>query len=249
MYIFRKQDGLQIKYLSPDEISNTNPLQIHLRRAEELRFFRNHPSLGIDEVDLSSTGNSDRDSVQPRPQPLPAQPLKAQVVIRRENSFNFSVKVGDLGDNKEAFRKAGQRISEAIISSVPSGGNPGGLLPENHAEVSVIPEPTAESSSSAVVNMPLRSSRKTIFVGESKVSYRIEDIQWPLGAVSFKDDIPRLIREWHESSRVYLKGTPVPMKYWGQLFRGIQHESWEVLKKGYSEQKVSFHGLLHHFSY
>lgn len=139
-----------------------------------------------------------------------------------------------------AFREAGQQISEAIVASVPSGRNPGGHLPENHTEISVIPEPPAESSSSAAINAPLRTSKKTIFLDGNKVSYTIEDIQWPLGAISFKDDIPRLIREWHESSRVYLKGIPVAMKYWGQLFRGIQHESWDVLKKGYSEQKVGF---------
>jgi hypothetical protein len=217
-----------------------NPLQIHLRRAEELRFFRNHPSLGIDEVDAPPASNSERASVQPRPQPLPAQPLKAQVVIRRENSFNFSVKVGNLGDNTKAFRETGKRISEAIISSVPSGGNPGGSLPEDCAKVSVIPEPSTEVSSSVPVSIPFRSSKKKIFLGDNEVSYTVEDIQWPLGAISFKNDIPGLIREWNESSRVTLKGNPVPMKYWGQLFRGIRHESWEVLKKGYSEQKVNF---------
>lgn len=171
---------------------------------------------------------------------MPTQPLKAQVVIRRENSFNFSVKVGDLGNNTNVFREAGKQISKAIVASVPSGGNPGGLLPEDHAEISVIPEPAAEPSSPAAANIPLQSAVKKIFIGDNKVSYTIEDIKWPLGAISFKDDIPGLIREWHESSRVYLKGIPVPMKYWGQLFRGIQHESWEVLKKGYSQQKVGF---------
>ncbi len=249
MYIFRTQDGLQIKYLNRDEISDTNPLKIHLRRAEELRFFRNHPSLGIDEVDPSYTGNSERNFVQPHAPPLPTQPLKAQVVIRRENSFNFSVKVGHLGNNTNVFQEAGQKISKAIVASVPSGGNPGGLLPENHAEISVMPEPAAESSPSVAIDIPLQSKVKKIFIGDNKVSYTIEDIKWPLGAVSFKDDIPGLIREWHESSRVYLKGNLVPMKYWGQLFRGIQHESWEVLKKGYSQQKVGFQAFLPYFSH
>jgi hypothetical protein len=246
------QDGHQIKYLDLDETSNMNPLQIHLRRAEELRFFRNHAPLGIDEVTPLPAGNSDNELAQPRPPPslqpcpppLPTQPLKAQVVIRRENSFNFNVKVGDLNNNTEAFREAGHRISEAIISSVPSSGNPGGLLPEDCAQVSVIPEPQVESSSSATIAIPIRNSKRTIFLGDNKVSYMIEDIQWPLGAVSFRNDIPGLIREWEESSRVHLKGIPVPMKYWGQLFRGIQHKSWEVLKKGYSEQKVKFQEFL-----
>jgi len=171
---------------------------------------------------------------------LPTQPLKAQVVIRRENSFNFNVKIGDLGNNTKQFREAGQQISEAIIASVPRGGNPGGPLPENQTDISVLPAVPTESSSSTTISVPLRSSAKTIFIGEHKVSYTIDDIQWPLGAISFKDDIPGLIREWHESSRVCLKGIPVPMKQWGQLFRGIQHESWDILKKGYSEQRVSF---------
>ena len=73
------------------------------------------------------------------------------------------------------------------------------------------------------------------------IKFTNADVKWPTGIVNYSNRVSELFRDWEESAMIHLKGVPVPLKYWGQLFSRVKPSSWKTFRKDYSDFKV---GLL-----
>jgi hypothetical protein len=82
---------------------------------------------------------------------------------------------------------------------------------------------------------------REIEINGTMVTFTNADVEWPTGIVNYSNRVSELFRDWEKSAIIQLKGVPVPLKYWGQLFSRVNPESWKTFKKDYSEFKV---GLL-----
>jgi hypothetical protein len=103
---------------------------------------------------------------------------------------------------------------------------PSDALPADTAQdlnLEVLPEPTRE-----------------ININGTVVKFTKSDVEWPAGKVNYSTRVSQLFRDWDDSAIVELKGVPVPLKYWGQLFSRVNPGSWGTFKKDYSQWKVGF---------
>jgi hypothetical protein len=209
-----------------------NPLFIHLYRADQLRRFHGHPPLLTSFNDAVTT--EIREGIPQQSQPLQTGTsiIRADITIRRLNVNNIQINLEDSA-NVAQFQ---QDLLENL-SSVPSA-TPAPMIESG---------PYAESSDVSVnlaTNTPRKRERlqkpptRTIVIGLQTIEYTTDDVEWPHGVIEFTDDVSRLFHEWHQSDLVKLKGTPVPMKAWGDLFHWVSSDAWQTLKKKYSEAKV-----------
>ena len=168
-----------------------------------------------------------------------ALPLQAEVTIRRQNSFNFNLNIETAGDFASMQRGLQETFSE--LTQNPSQSN---IQHLNQPQVSTSIFQTNIQESS----LPLRESHRPyreITINGTLLKFSNEDVIWPHGIISYTDNISQLFHDWHHSSLVKVKGIPIPLKYWARLYRGVAKESWETLKKGYSEQKVLIYQFLY----
>src|SRR5438552_10082142 len=54
----------------------------------------------------------------------------------------------------------------------------------------------------------------------------------------YSDHMDKLIRDWEDSDHLIIKGVPIPLKYWSQVFRWTRPKAWEVLKDTWSKWRV-----------
>ena len=74
----------------------------------------------------------------------------------------------------------------------------------------------------------------------TKVKFINADVEWPPGTINYSSQVSKLFQDWENSTLVKLKGVPVPLKYWSQLYSGVDSEAWGTYKKSFSEWKVRF---------
>lgn len=208
---------------------DVNPLRIHLHRANILRRYRNIPLLFEPEADrpTSIQAVAEEPASHTRPQRQNKSPIRAEVSIRRHYDVNVRVTVENPADT-EVREAAGRSLTDLNLP-----------LP-NLAENLGPGRRTASPRQAVPVSRGrLEEAVRNIDIQGQKVCYTSADVVWPSGIVSYSGDIPQLFKDWHSSSLVQLKGVPVPLKYWGQLFGRVNSPSWQTFKKEYSEQKVS----------
>jgi hypothetical protein len=56
--------------------------------------------------------------------------------------------------------------------------------------------------------------------------------------LKYSDNMEGLIQDWEDSSYITIQGTPIPLKYWSQVFRWAKPKAWDVLKDNWSNWKV-----------
>jgi hypothetical protein len=91
--------------------------------------------------------------------------------------------------------------------------------------------------------MPLRPGEqetREIEIKGTLIKFTNADVEWPASQPSYSNRVPDLFQDWEDSALVKLKGVPVPLKYWGQLFSRVNPDSWRTMKKDFSEWKVCF---------
>ena len=226
-----------MRFLEESDIKDVNPLIIHLHRANDLRKYRKMPLLfGPSETHSHTLSVSENSSNIPRlhQERDRALPLQAEVTIRRQNSFNFNLNIETAGDFTSVQRGLQETFSE-LTRNPPLSNNSVQHLNQPQVSTSIFQLNTLESS------LPLRESHRPsreITINGTLLKFSNEDVLWPHGIISYTDNISQLFHDWHHSSLVKVKGVPIPLKYWAQLYHGVAKESWGTLKKGYSEQKV-----------
>jgi hypothetical protein len=57
--------------------------------------------------------------------------------------------------------------------------------------------------------------------------------------LKYSENLDELIEEWDNSSYLIIKGIPIPIKYWSQVFRWAKPEAWNLLKDNWTNWKVS----------
>ncbi|PGH28391.1 hypothetical protein GX50_06509 [[Emmonsia] crescens] len=241
----------RIPFLVESETLNINPLHIHLHRADTLRRYHGRPALVFSDAELpikptientTLERNRESDPVSRNFQPASVQ---AEIVVQRQYHHQFSYNINIEDSNKATAPELIHRDLEQAISNI------------QRSESSVMQlrprPPHSASESSVIVSSRSRNKReftsvntsRLIRIGGISVAFTNDDLEWPTSALHYADDIPRLIRDWHHGSQVKLKGIPVSMKYWGQLYRGARAASWVTFKKKYSEFKsiMNIHSL------
>lgn len=88
---------------------------------------------------------------------------------------------------------------------------------------------------------PTKEPTREININGTVVEFTNSDLEWPAGTVNYSTRVTQLFRDWDNSSIVHLKGVPVPLKYWGQLFSPrVDPKAWGTINKEYSQFKVGF---------
>jgi len=97
----------------------------------------------------------------------------------------------------------------------------------------------AAKATEETVSDPIKQKRcKLIMDNEAKpLIFTPLDIYDP-PHLSFSNDMDGLVRDWEDSSYLIIKGVPVAMKYWSQVFRWARPIAWEVIKDNWSNWKV-----------
>lgn len=85
-----------------------------------------------------------------------------------------------------------------------------------------------------------KDANREIEINGIVVKFTNSDVEWPAGKVNYSTRVSQLFRDWDDSAIVTLKGVPVPLKYWGQLYNRVNTGSWGTFKKDYGQFKVGF---------
>lgn len=103
------------------------------------------------------------------------------------------------------------------------------------------PSKTLQSTTSkqSDPSSPLRPKTMSLYLTHSKktITFTALDISDPPHLTYF-DDLDALPVEWEKSSHLVIKGVPIPLKYWSQVFRWARPEAWSVIKNNWTNWKV-----------
>lgn len=104
----------------------------------------------------------------------------------------------------------------------------------------------------ATQNEPLSPSKpkiKSLFFTHSKkkITFTALDISDP-PHLKYSDDLDALPVEWEKSSHLRIKGVPIALKYWSEVFRWARPEAWSVIKDSWSNWKVTSSSCFSNFS-
>ena len=97
----------------------------------------------------------------------------------------------------------------------------------------------ASSSSSKTKSKEDNSLKmRLLSMQDIKVAYSLEDVPIP-NIPSFARNVSQLFDEWDKSDILVIRGVPIPLRYWSEIYRQ-KPVTWKVLKKPYSDWKVRF---------
>ena len=90
-----------------------------------------------------------------------------------------------------------------------------------------------------IVDEPVKQKRRKLIIDNATkpLIFTALDISDP-PHLSFSNDMDGLVRDWEDSSYLIIKGVPVAIKYWPQIFRWARPAAWEVLKDNWSNWRV-----------
>jgi hypothetical protein len=54
----------------------------------------------------------------------------------------------------------------------------------------------------------------------------------------YGNKMDELITDWNDSSYIYIKDVPIPLKYWSQVYRWTKPDAWKVLKNEWHNWRV-----------
>jgi hypothetical protein len=243
-------------WINESETFDVNPLKIHLHRANTLRKYRNMPLLfEPEEIATTSIAFSKESSPIPRISRSLKPHIQTEVTIRRHHDFNFHINLNTSTD----ISQVQQTIEQSILDiSTPPVYPPSLLEHASSPPVSFTQSSLYSLPSSVNPRKPVLIPRKSrdpetvhreININGNIIEFTNADISWPTGIINYSNRVSQLFRDWHESSIILLKGVPVPLKYWGQLFHRVNSSSWQTFKKDYSQQKVGFSEKSAHYLY
>lgn len=215
----REASGLPTPYATEGDQMDTNPLRIHMARAEALRKYR--------ELSINSSGVPRN----PGGNPYSTPPFRViePITIWHEHYSQLHVSQNDTIRNSSL----GSRIDGAIDLSL--------------SQISGIPiYRTIDETRPEQLGLPLERpvnprnrGEKSIKVDDRIILYSKSDINWPQSTPTYTNNIEKLISDWSDSSYITLKGSPIPMKYWNALLTHVDSEAWKTFRKHYSEMRVS----------
>jgi hypothetical protein len=245
----RKNQGQEVQFLGVDEMYRINPLLINLRRAQELRYIKKLDQLDIPGIgqlrdpDPSSLGENEHSrsefqSLQPLQR---SQQFNTTITMRRDINIRVAGRNEDLRQDARLNRVLRSQVSQ-IVRSLPNSSSQlppqYRVLDEIHDEENNEVSRNKRASGTQSLGIPTSQCRSLTIDG-NHILFNNTDVEFPVGVVSFAEDIRRSLRAWDEDSRVKLKGIPVPVRLWATLFKGIRPaKSWDTMKKAYSELKV-----------
>jgi hypothetical protein len=247
----RKNQGQEVQYLGVNEMYGINPLLINLRRAQELRYIKKLDQLDIPGIEQlldnrdpgrSSIGQNEHStsefqSLQPVQR---SQQFNATITMRRDINIRVAGENDDLSQGARLNRVLRSQVSQIVRSIPNSGSQPPQyrVLDAIHDEENDEATRNKRGSSTQSSGQPTSQCR-SLTINGNNILFANSDVQFPVGVVSFAEDIRRSLRAWDDDSRVQLKGIPVPVRLWATLFKGIRPaKSWDTIKKAYSELKV-----------
>jgi hypothetical protein len=231
-----------------------NPLLINLRRAQEYRYIKNQDQLNITSIGLLQD-NRHSEAIQSIETENPG--FQSSQILRLPEQFNTKVSVTRdinirwIASNNNTNSSPEHRLQRQlksdisqIVQAVSDSGNPGGQ-PSQFRVFDTVQNEELVSETRNRRRHEAGSTENTIArvrilnVNGTIISFTNNDVQWPVGVVSFSEDIRRSLREWDDDPRVKLKGISVPVRLWATLFKNIRPaRSWDTIKKAYSELKV-----------
>lgn len=86
---------------------------------------------------------------------------------------------------------------------------------------------------------PIKPKVKSLFLTNSKktITFTALDISDP-PHLSYSNDLDNLIYDWEYSSYLKIKGVPIPLKYWAEVYRWAKPEQWSILKDTWTNWRV-----------
>ena len=86
---------------------------------------------------------------------------------------------------------------------------------------------------------PVKPKSKTLFLTDFKktITFTALDISDP-PHLKYSDDLDQLSVDWESSSYLRIKGVPIPLKYWAEVYRWAKPEQWSILKDTWTNWKV-----------
>jgi hypothetical protein len=86
---------------------------------------------------------------------------------------------------------------------------------------------------------PSRPKTMSLYLTHSNktITFTALDISDP-PHLTYSDDLDALPAEWEKSSYLVIKGVPIALKYWSQVFRWARPEAWSVIKNSWTNWKV-----------
>lgn len=92
---------------------------------------------------------------------------------------------------------------------------------------------------------PSKPKTKTLFLTDLKrtITFTALDISDP-PHLKYSDDLDNLPIDWEQSSYLKIKGVPIPLKYWAEVYRWAKPEQWSILKDTWTNWKVSASPIL-----
>jgi hypothetical protein len=126
---------------------------------------------------------------------------------------------------------------ERVIHDIDQGrmGSPVSITPARRKRTNITQQQEGEHDAPPTKRVKTR----TLKMEHATITFCSKDIPIP-PAITFVDDIDRLDKVWDsvEDAVVSVKGERVPLKYWNQLWAGLDPQAWTILKQDYSDWKV-----------
>ena len=156
----------------------------------------------------------------------------SDIIIRREHKHTFTI------NTSEQASKNVQRIRNTMLDVSSQGTSGFEFLEDDVANTQRVRASQGKQKQMSLCT--LRMTHATITFERNEIP------STDVGHHPFSTDIARLFREWDNPAAALLqiKGVSVPAKYYSQVFAKNVPEAWEVMKKPYSEWKVSLNNSI-----
>lgn len=181
-----------------------------------MALFRAKRLRGIDESSLPKTPNKIRKT-------LPT----SEIFIHRNYSHTFTF------HTNESQAQSAERLRQ-VLSTIPSQPLPTFVLNDNRPP----PESPSEKIKAQRAKRLIDSrDTKRLVMQHAVLEFRVSDIPPTDVQMYYSSDIRRLFRIWDDpaSAVLKIKGISVPPKYYSIVFSKNVPETWDVIKKQYSE--------------
>ena len=85
----------------------------------------------------------------------------------------------------------------------------------------------------------VKPKSKTLFLTDFKktITFTALNISDP-PHLKYSDDLDQLPVDWESSSYLRIKGVPIPLKYWAEVYRWAKLKQWSILKDTWTNWKV-----------
>jgi hypothetical protein len=124
------------------------------------------------------------------------------------------------------------------------GDHPSSKKPDS-CPISALPQSIVQSAelenSPHTCRADVTQQIKTIEIDGTDVTFDIATVPDP-PAISFADDVPRLLREWYVSSHLTIAGRGIPVRHWDKFYMnrgGVKHGAWASFRSTWHNWKVS----------